>query len=73
LAVDGETVDKTDIILSQLLLGKSRLSYRELAEKLDLSVTAIHNRIQTLIDMGFIRKFTTRISAFAQNAIFFAY
>jgi DNA-binding Lrp family transcriptional regulator len=69
LAVDGETVDKTDIILCQLLLGNSRLSYRELADKLDLSVTAIHNRIQTLIDMGIIRKFTAKINPFAQNAI----
>jgi len=62
-------LDKTDIILCQLLLGNSRLSYRELAEKLDLSVTAVHNRIQTLIDLGIIRKFTTKISTFAQNAI----
>jgi DNA-binding Lrp family transcriptional regulator len=62
-------LDKTDIILCQLLLGNSRLSYRELAEKLDLSVTAVHNRIQTLIDLGIIRKFTTKIGIFAQNAI----
>ena len=62
-------MDKTDIILSQLLLANSRLSYRELAEKLDLSVTAVHNRIQSLIDIGIIRKFTAGLSAFAQNAI----
>jgi DNA-binding Lrp family transcriptional regulator len=40
-----------------------------LAEKLDLSVTAVHNRIQTLIDMGIIRKFNASLSVFAQNAI----
>lgn len=62
-------MDKTDLILCQLLLANSRLSYRELAEKLDLSVTAVHNRIQSLIDMGIIRKFTSSVSAFAQNAI----
>ncbi len=62
-------MDKTDIILCQLLLGNSRLSYRELAEKLNLSVTAVHNRIQTLIEMGIIRTFTTRISIFAKKAI----
>ena len=62
-------MDKTDIILCQLLLANSRLSYRELAEKLDLSVTAVHNRIQSLIDMGIIRKFNASLSAFAQNAI----
>ncbi|MCL4429797.1 MAG: winged helix-turn-helix transcriptional regulator [Chloroflexi bacterium] len=64
-----ETVDKNDVILCQLLLANSRLSYRELAEKLDLSVTAVHNRIQSLIDMGIIRKFTAGLSIFAQNAI----
>jgi DNA-binding Lrp family transcriptional regulator len=62
-------LDKTDLILCQLLLANSRMSYRELAEKLDLSITAIHNRIQSLIDAGIIRKFTTSLSIFAQNAI----
>jgi DNA-binding Lrp family transcriptional regulator len=50
-------------------MANSRLSYRELAEKLDLSVTAVHNRIQSLIDLGVIRKFTAKPSIYAQNAI----
>ena len=62
-------MDKTDVILCQLLLANSRLPYRELAEKLDLSVTAIHNRIQSLIELGIIRKFTAKPSIYAQNAI----
>ena len=62
-------MDKTDVILCQLLLANSRLSYRELAEKLDLSVTAIHNRIQSLVEMGIIRKFTAKPSIYAQNAL----
>ena len=62
-------MDKTDVILCQLLLVNSRRSYRELAEKLDLSVTAIHNRIQSLIELGIIRKFTTKPSIYSQNAI----
>ncbi len=62
-------MDKTDVILCQLLLSNSRLPYRELAEKLDLSVTAIHNRIQSLIELGIIRKFTAKPSIYAQNAI----
>jgi DNA-binding Lrp family transcriptional regulator len=52
-----------------MLLANSRLSYRELAEKLSLSVTAVHNRIQALIDMGIIRKFTARPGLITQNAI----
>lgn len=62
-------MDKTDVILCQLLLANSRLSYRKLAEKLDLSVTAVHNRIKSLIELGIIRKFTAKPSIFVQNAI----
>lgn len=62
-------MDKNDIILCQLLLTNSRMSYRELADKLDLSVTAVHNRIQALIETGIIRKFTATPSIFAKNAI----
>ncbi len=62
-------MDKTDVIICQLLLTNSRISYRELAEKLDLSVTAVHNRIQSLIDICIIRKFTAGLSIFAKNAI----
>jgi DNA-binding Lrp family transcriptional regulator len=62
-------VDKTDVILCQLLLSNSRLSYRELAEKLNLSVTAVHNRIQSLIELGIIRKYTAKLSLIALNGI----
>jgi len=62
-------LDKTDVILCQLLLANSRLSYRELAQKLNLSITAVHNRIQTLIELGIIRKFTTKLSLVAKNGI----
>jgi DNA-binding Lrp family transcriptional regulator len=62
-------VDKVDVVLCQLLLANSRTAYRELAEKLNLSVTAVHNRIQALIESGVIRKFTARPSILAQTAI----
>lgn len=62
-------MDKTDVILCQLLLANSRLSYRKLAEKLNLSVTAVHNRIQSLIEMGIIRKFNAKLSLIAKNGI----
>jgi Lrp/AsnC family leucine-responsive transcriptional regulator len=63
------TMDKTDVVLSLMLLGNSRLSYRELADTLNLSVTAVHNRIQSLIEVGIIRKFTAKVSVLASNAI----
>jgi DNA-binding Lrp family transcriptional regulator len=62
-------VDKTDVILCQLLLVNSRLSYRELGKKLNLSVTAVHNRIQSLIQLGVIRKFNAKLSLLAKNGI----
>jgi len=62
-------VDKTDVILCQLLLVNSRLSYRELGKKLNLSVTAVHNRIQSLIQLGVIRKFNAKLSLVAKNGI----
>lgn len=62
-------MDKIDLIICQLLLNNSRMSYREIAEKMDLSITAVHNRIQILVDMGVIRKFTASLSIIAQNAI----
>lgn len=62
-------MDTTDVLLCQLLLANSRLSYRELSEKLNLSVTAVHNRIQSLIQVGIIRKFTAKLSLIAKGGI----
>jgi Lrp/AsnC family leucine-responsive transcriptional regulator len=58
-------MDKTDVVLIQLLLVNSRLSYAELAEKLNLSVNAVHKRIQLLIESGVIRKFNAKLGLMA--------
>jgi DNA-binding Lrp family transcriptional regulator len=62
-------MDETDVILSSILLVNSRTPYRELAEKLNLSANAVHKRIQSLIDLGIIRKFTAKVSLAASQAI----
>jgi len=62
-------MDETDVILSQLLLMNSRISYRELADKLGLSVNAVHKRIQALVESGVIRAFTAKVSLSALNGI----
>jgi DNA-binding Lrp family transcriptional regulator len=62
-------MDKTDIILVMHLLNNSRMSNRELAEKLNLSVNAVHKRIQTLKEQGVIRKFTAKASLFALKSV----
>lgn len=55
--------------LIMLLAANSRLSYAELAEKLSLSVNAVHKRIQLLIETGVISKFTAKVSLQSQDAI----
>jgi DNA-binding Lrp family transcriptional regulator len=55
-------MDETDLLLIKILLLDSRTSYRELAEKLDLSVNAVHKRIQSLMEEGVIHTFTTKIN-----------
>jgi DNA-binding Lrp family transcriptional regulator len=62
-------MDKTDMRLIMLLAANSRLSYADLAEKLNLSVNAIHKRIQLLIETGVIRKFTAKVSLRSLAAI----
>lgn len=62
-------MDKKDAILSLLLLQNSRIRYREMAEKVNLSVNAVHKRIQSMIDLGVIGSFTTQLSLKAINAM----
>ncbi|HTT26427.1 MAG TPA: Lrp/AsnC family transcriptional regulator, partial [Thermoplasmata archaeon] len=54
-------MDPTDLALCKLLLEDSRRPYRELADRLGLSVAAVHGRIQALREGGIIRAFTARI------------
>ncbi len=61
-------MDRTDITLCKLLLANSRVPIRELADKLDLSIAAVHGRIQGLRDAGIITAFTARISVMALGA-----
>ncbi len=55
------SMDRTDIALCKLLLANSRIPIRQLADTLDLSVAAVHARIQGLRDAGVIKAFTARI------------
>jgi DNA-binding Lrp family transcriptional regulator len=62
-------MDKTDIILTLMLLVNSRMPYSDLAEKLGLSVNAVHRRIQSLKETGVIRNFTAKISLAASGVV----
>jgi DNA-binding Lrp family transcriptional regulator len=49
-------IDKTDGRIINTLLNNSRLSGREIADKLDLSTATVVNRIRKLESKGIIRK-----------------
>ncbi|MFX1447974.1 MAG: Lrp/AsnC family transcriptional regulator [Promethearchaeota archaeon] len=63
-------MDEIDLTIILLLMNNSRLTYREISDHLGLSVNAIYKRVQTLIDLRTIEKFTARLKPYAINAIY---
>ena len=61
-------MDKTDLLLSLMLLVNSRTSLNNLAKAFGMSINAIHKRIRILTDLGVIREFTARLSLMALGA-----
>lgn len=62
-------MDETDRRLMLLLAENPRIPYRELADKLGVSVQAVHRRIQLLMKAGVLRGFTAGISIRYLNAV----
>ena len=58
----NKPLDSKDQTLLQLLSENSRMPYSRLAEELGLSEAAVRKRIQKLIKLGIIRKFTLEYS-----------
>ncbi|MFX1454136.1 MAG: AsnC family transcriptional regulator [Promethearchaeota archaeon] len=63
-------MDESDIKIVMLLNINSRLSYRKLADYLDLSLNAAYKRVQNLIDLGVIQRFLAKINPYAIGAIY---
>jgi len=63
-------MDEIDLKIILLLMNNSRLTYREISNHLGLSVNAVYKRIQALIDIGTIEKFTAKLKPYAINAIY---
>ncbi|MFX1570232.1 MAG: Lrp/AsnC family transcriptional regulator [Promethearchaeota archaeon] len=63
-------MDEVDLKIILLLMNNSRLTYREIADHLGLSVNAVYKRIQILIDIRTIEKFTAKLKPYAINAIY---
>ena len=58
-------MDETDFFLLKKFLENSRVTYRELADLTDMSVSAIHKRIKSLEGGGFINAYIARPSFIA--------
>ncbi|MFX1239456.1 MAG: winged helix-turn-helix transcriptional regulator, partial [Promethearchaeota archaeon] len=63
-------MDESDLKIILLLMNNSRLTYREISDYLGLSVNAIYKRVQGLIDLKIIQKFTASLKPYAINAIY---
>jgi DNA-binding Lrp family transcriptional regulator len=54
-------MDEIDISLSIILMADSRIPYKELAEKFDMSVNSIHKRVKSLVDLEVIQGFRAKL------------
>lgn len=62
-------MDETDLRLCQMLLLNSRVPFRDLADKLNISIQAVHRRVQNLIENRCIYKYVTLPSEKAWSAM----
>lgn len=58
-------MDEIDFTILKKLLENSRVTYRELSENIDLSISTIHKRIRKLEDNGIINAYIARPSVIA--------
>ena len=58
-------MDEIDLSLIKMLVANSRIPYRDLADMSNMSVSAIHKRINKLIEDGVISAFIARPSIIA--------
>jgi DNA-binding Lrp family transcriptional regulator len=63
-------MDDVDLKIILLLMNNSRLTYREISDNLELSVNAVFKRVQNLLEVGIIQRFTARLKPYAINAIY---
>ncbi len=54
----AKNIDDIDVKIIQLLASNARMSIREISRELGLAVSTVHMRLQKLIGMGAIKRFT---------------
>lgn len=55
-------LDKIDLGILKLLEKDARLTHKEIAHSMSLSITPIHARIRKLQDEGYIRRYTAIVN-----------
>jgi len=65
-------MDEIDLFIIRKLLENSRLTFRELADMTDMSVSGIHKRIRSLEDDGIITAYIARPSIIALKCLWVA-
>ncbi len=65
-------MDEIDFFLLKKLVGNSRLTFRELADMTDMSISGIHKRIRSLEDDGIINAYIARPSIIALKYLWVA-
>ncbi len=63
-------MDEIDLKIILLLFNNSRLTYREISDHLGLSINAVYKRVQMLIDLRIIERFSAKLKSYAINAIY---
>jgi len=62
-------MDKIDFTICMMLMGNSRIPYRELAVTFNMSVNSIYKRIKSMVELQIIEKFVTHLSFYAFDPI----
>jgi len=58
------SMDEIDITISMMLMANSRQPYSDLAELLNMSVNSVHKRVKSLVEIGALQNFQTKLSFF---------
>ena len=56
-------LDRTDVQIIEMLQGDGRMLYKDIAQKTGVSIPTVRTRIQKLVELGVIKKFTVIVDA----------
>ena len=59
---ENEIIDKKDIKIIEILSANARSPLRDIAKEVGLSPSSVRNRMQRLLDLGVVRKYTLDVN-----------